>query len=146
MNYWIRRFCFISLIIFLAGLRPLVAQEYVGGLISENTVYSPALNPYIVIEPLIVPEGVTLSIMPGTELYFMIRTSLRLEGGTLLAEGTPENQILFDAHNPSGEADKKWDGINLFVSRTIVDDEGNYLSGNLLRYALIRQTTTALVL
>ena len=66
MNYWIRRFCFISLIIFLAGLRPLVAQEYVGGLISENTVYSPALNPYIVIEPLIVPEGVTLSIMPGT--------------------------------------------------------------------------------
>ncbi|HPJ63052.1 NosD domain-containing protein [Lentimicrobium sp.] len=146
MNYRIRRFCFISLFIFLAGLRPLVAQEYVGGLISENTVYTPALNPYIVIEPLIVPEGITLTIMPGTELYFMIRTSLRIEGGTLLAEGTPENQILFDAHNPSGEADKKWDGINLFVSRTVVDEDGNYLGGNLIRHALIRQTTTALVL
>jgi parallel beta-helix repeat protein len=146
MNYRIRRFCFISLLLILAGFRPLAAQEYVGGLITENTVYTPALNPYIVIESLIVPEGVTLTIMPGTQLYFMIRTSLRIEGGTLLAGGTPDNQILFDSHNPSGDTDKKWDGINIFVSRTIADDEGNYLGGNLLSHVVIRQTTTALVL
>ena len=68
MNYRIRRFCFISLLLILTGFRPLAAQEYVGVLITENTVYTPALNPYIVIESLIVPEGVTLTIMPGRQL------------------------------------------------------------------------------
>lgn len=117
------------------------AQEYVGGTLLGNTVFSPALNPYIVIEPLIVPEGVTLTIEPGTNLFFMIQTSIKVDGGTLIAMGDAASPIHFDA-----QTDKKWDGINFRVSRTETDANGNYLSGNILDYVSINYTTTGLVL
>ncbi|KAF0199380.1 MAG: hypothetical protein FD166_503 [Bacteroidetes bacterium] len=119
----------------------LSAQEYVGGLLTENTVFSPSLNPYIVIEPLIVPEGITLTIEPGTHVFFMIRTSLKAEGGTIIARGQAALPVLFDA-----QTDKKWDGINFTFSKTVIDNNGNYVSGSILEYASVNQTTTALVL
>lgn len=125
----------------VAGLSPLSAQEIVGGILEENTVYSPTLNPYIVTEPLIVPEGITLTIEPGAQLFFLVRTSLLIEGGTLLANGLPEQPILFTA-----QSDNKWDGLNFSFSRTQFDILGNYLSGNILRHVSIKQTTTAVVL
>lgn len=143
-----RIFRYIATLIVILSLcyKPLSGQEYIGGLITENKVYSPSLNPYIVIETLIVPEGVTLTILPGTEFYFMIRTSLRIEGGTLVAEGTPENPILFDSHSADGLDVKKWDGISISLSRTVTDEQGNYLGGNILRHCTINHTTTALAL
>jgi parallel beta-helix repeat protein len=119
----------------------LSAQEYVGGLLSENTVFSPALNPYIVVEPIIVPDGVTLTIEPGTILRFMISSSIKTEGGTLIARGLPALPVTLMA-----QTDKKWDGINFSVSKTIFDEDGNYLSGSILEYISINMTTTGLVL
>jgi parallel beta-helix repeat protein len=119
----------------------LTAQEYVGGTLTQNTVYSPVLNPYIVVENLIVPEGVTLFIQPGTQLFFMVRVSIRVEGGTLIADGLAEQPILFDA-----QTENKWDGINYFISKTQFDDAGNYLNGNILRHVNIQQTTVSVVL
>lgn len=133
----------ISSIVFTIAvcLSPVAAQEYVGGVLPGNTVFSPSLNPYIVVETLIVPEGITLTIEPGTEIFFMVTTSVSIEGGTLIANGSPEQPILFDA-----QTDNKWDGLNFFVSRTLFDGQGNYLSGNILRYISIKQTTKAVVL
>jgi len=125
----------------LANITPLTAQEYVGGMLMENTVFSPGLNPYIVIEPIIVPEGITLTIEPGTQVFFMVSTSLRIEGGTLIASGLPDQQIVFNA-----QTERKWDGIKFFISRAQFDEQGNYLNGNILKYVSIQQTTTAIVL
>ncbi len=140
VNPFIKHLAILALTItcFVPRLR---AQEYVGGTLLGNTVFSPALNPYIVIEPLIVPEGVTLTIEPGTNLFFMIQTSIRVEGGTLIAMGDADSPIHFDA-----QTDKKWDGINFRVSRTEMDENGNYLSGSILDYVSINYTTTGLVL
>ena len=140
VNPFIKHLAILTLAITCCVPR-LSAQEYVGGTLLGNTVFSPALNPYIVIEPLIVPEGVTLTIEPGTNLFFMIQTSIRVEGGTLIAMGEAASPIHFDA-----QTDKKWDGINFRVSRTETDANGNYLSGSILEYVSINFTTTGLVL
>jgi parallel beta-helix repeat protein len=133
------------LISILAGLPKLVnAQEYVGGMLTADAVYSKALNPYIVTEPLIVPAGITLTIEPGVQLNFMVRTSLRIEGGTLIADGTENNRIIFTAHGASGENEKIWDGIVFFVSGTEFDADGNYVGGNLIRSADVKLTTTGI--
>jgi len=133
------------LISILAGLPKLVnAQEYVGGMLTADAVYSKALNPYIVTEPLIVPAGITLTIEPGVQLNFMVRTSLRIEGGTLIADGTENNRIIFTAHGASGENEKIWDGIVFFVSGTEFDADGNYAGGNLIRSADVKLTTTGI--
>lgn len=117
------------------------AQEYVGGVLTGNTVYTPALNPVIVVEPLIVPDSVVLTIEPGTRLYFMIGSSLRTEGGELIARGTPDQPISF-----LPQTDNKWDGISFSRSETGLDESGNYVSGSILEYISISQTTTGLKL
>lgn len=122
-----------TLVIAIGSCIPqLSAQEYVGGLLLENTVFSPALNPYIVVEPIIVPEGVTLTIEPGTNLNFMLSSSIKTEGGTLIARGLPALPIAMMAHT-----EIKWDGISFSASKTIFDEDGNYLSGSILEYISI---------
>jgi len=142
----ILKYILLSLLIWLFVAVPARSQEYVGGLISEDAVFSPALNPYVVIETLIVPQGVTLTILPGTTMNFMIRTSLRIEGGTLVAMGTPDNPIILDAHNPSGDDDKKWDGISFLHATTETGPGGEYTGGSFLNYVQISRTTTGLAL
>ena len=134
------------LLISILGVLPerAKAQEIVGGMLTADAVFTQAQNPYIVTEPLIVPAGITLTIEPGVELNFMVRTSLRIEGGTLIADGSENNRIIFTAHGASGGNEKTWDGIVFFVSRTEFDSDGNYASGNLIRSADINLTTTGI--
>jgi len=75
----------------------------------------------LVTEDVIIPEGVSLTIEPGTVVSFKHyrgykepwrRVGMRVEGGTLKAVGTPREQIWFtsDADNPiNGD----WQGISL---------------------------------
>ncbi len=132
---------FLTAFTLAMGITVASAQEYVGGVLTGSTVYSPALNPIIVVEPLIVPANVVLTIEPGTRLYFMIGSSLRTEGGELIARGTPEQPISF-----LPQTDNKWDGISFSGSETGLDENGNYLSGSILEYISISQTTTGLKL
>lgn len=82
----------------------------------------------LVSETVIVPEGVTLTIEPGTFVKFRHyrgykepKVGLVVEGGTIKAVGTPEEQIWFtsDAENPiNGD----WSGISLINTRTSTFD------------------------
>ncbi|MHC1778106.1 MAG: NosD domain-containing protein [Lentimicrobium sp.] len=137
----IARFLTILTAVFASGFPQLSAQEYVGGLLLENTVYSPAFNPYIVVEPIIVPEGVTLTIEPGTNLNFMLSSSIKMEGGTLIARGLPALPIAMQA-----QTDIKWDGISFSASKTIFDEDGNYLSGSILDYVSVNMALKGLIL
>jgi len=87
----------------------------VGGHLTENTTWSPENNPYLVTEILYVDEGVTLTILPGTEvkvsgasctswqefdqnfwLYGGVSVAKFIQiDGRLIAEGTEQNSIIF---------------------------------------------------
>ena len=64
-----------------------------GGVISEDMTLYPNVH-YIVTTNLAVPEGVTLTIRPGTVLKFRDDTGLNVEGN-IIANGEPGNMITF---------------------------------------------------
>lgn len=66
----------------------------IGGMITENTTLYPGVN-YIVTKSLAIPEGVTLTIMPGTILKFRDNVGLNVSDNTLVCSGTPDAPIVF---------------------------------------------------
>lgn len=65
----------------------------IGGVITEDMTLSEGVH-YIVTKKLAIPQGVTLTIEPGTILKFKDGTALKCEG-ILNAIGTPEKMIVF---------------------------------------------------
>ena len=88
------------------GKFTLVVQNMVkiSGLISENTTLT-ANHVYLVNDNIGVMEGATLTIEPGTRLEFMEGMGLS-SFGRLVANGTPENPIVFTGYHGA-----KWAGI-----------------------------------
>lgn len=67
----------------------------IGGMITENTTLYPNVH-YIVTQPLAIPDGVTLTIKPGTVLKFKDNTGISVSAnGTIDAHGTPDSMIVF---------------------------------------------------
>ena len=64
-----------------------------GGVLKEDMILTPDKN-YIVTSLLGVPEGITLTILPGTTLKFKDGTGLNV-AGTLIADGEPGKMITF---------------------------------------------------
>ena len=122
-----------------------IAQQYIGGTLWENTTYSPVSNPYIVTEPVIVPEGVQLTIEPGAQLLFMVGSSLIIEGGILQAVGTAVQPIQLLALNNPGD-ENRWNGVQFVNAHSVWDELGNYVSGNILRHVIVSKATTGLLL
>jgi len=81
-------------------------------------------GPWRVTEDLIVEEGATLTIEPGTNLYFDEATRLVVRG-TLIAEGLPTRRIRFTADPETGPAPDQPDGLmywgGIHFSGTISD-------------------------
>lgn len=99
------------------------------GWVHEDLVLSPNDGPVDIIGDLIIPEGVTLTIEPGTILRFA-RTDLMVSGedptrvelivfGRMIAQGLPEQRIaMISAQNTPNPND--WYGVRVESS-----DEGN---------------------
>lgn len=66
----------------------------IGGMITKNTTFYPNVQ-YIVTSTLAVPEGVTLTIMPGTVLNIGEKAQLYFSENSLVCKGTPEQPIIF---------------------------------------------------
>jgi hypothetical protein len=66
----------------------------VSGNIAAGTTWTAAAGPYVVSANVTVPAGVTLTVEPGTTIYFAQGTSLTVNG-RLLAEGTSSRRIHF---------------------------------------------------
>ena len=64
------------------------------GSLTEDTVWTPEGGPYRVTGTLTVPFGITLTIQPGTSVYFDSSTKITI-AGRLIAEGTPYGLIRF---------------------------------------------------
>ena len=98
-----------------------------GGVITKDmTLY--ADKEYIVSRNLVVPEGVTLTIKPGTVLKFLEGTSFVNGGGIINCVGTPDSLICFKPIRP----------ISNFMSNTYS------LSGLELKYCKIENVDTPL--
>lgn len=69
----------------------------IGGMITEDMTLYPNLH-YIVTHPLAVPEGVTLTIKPGTVLEFKDNVGMSVVGN-LDCHGTPDSLIVFCSKN-----------------------------------------------
>ncbi len=98
----------------------------VGGHISQDTIWSPENNPYIITSYLYINDGVTLTIMPGTQircsgankssLYNFMWTGnnqpiskMIIVFGTINAIGTSELPITFDKYQE--DVNYRWGGI-----------------------------------
>ncbi len=92
---------------------------------------------YLITGNLGVAPGNTLTIQPGTTIKFNGNFNLKV-GGTLIADGTSEQPILFQ-HNTTGT----WGNILFDNSSTdaTADGSGNYLSGSILRYVNIESSS-----
>lgn len=108
------------------------------GLISSDTTWNPAAcEPYIVTGNVIVENGATLTIESGTTIQFDAGRSLTVRG-TLVARGTATNYITLTSDQTSPQKGD-WGYIE-FVDESrdaVFDANGNYVSGNILQYAIV---------
>ena len=85
----------------------------VSGTLSSDTVWTAAAGPYNVTSTLTIPAGVTLTIAPGTSVYFASGAGLTVNG-KLLASGNETNHIRF-ARVPGGA---NWGSLD-FLNSTV---------------------------
>ena len=84
--------------------------EEISGVIYEDMILYPNKH-YIVNKSIYVPQGITLTILPGTRLEFNKGCYIQSDG-KLIANGTPEQPIIFT--NRDGQ--ELWGGIHSHVS------------------------------
>ena len=65
----------------------------IGGMLSEDLTLYPDVH-YVVTSKLLVPQGITLTIKPGTVIKFKENTGF-VCSGNLVANGTPDSMIVF---------------------------------------------------
>lgn len=92
----------------------------IGGVINEDLTLYPDKH-YIVTKNIAIPQGKTLTILPGTRLEFSQSIFLKSEG-KLIANGTPDAPIVFTTRK-NGEV---WGGIESHISQNNPCDTISY--------------------
>ncbi|MBE9468390.1 MAG: T9SS type A sorting domain-containing protein [Bacteroidetes bacterium] len=103
----------------------------VGGIISENTIWTKENSPYLVIENIFVEDNIILEIEPGVEI-FVSNSKFFYIKGEIHAIGTINDSIIIKGE--SNSITYSWQGFSFEESSTKFDSELNYLSGNKFEY------------
>jgi hypothetical protein len=83
----------LTLIVGLLAASGSMAQTSVTGAITTNTQWTIANAPYMISGEVVVQDGAVLRIDPGVTLYMAFDASLKVQSGSLRAEGTAANPI-----------------------------------------------------
>lgn len=116
----------------------------IGGLITEDMTLYPNVH-YIVTQTLAVPEGVTLTILPGTVLKFKENVGMSCSDETLCCIGTPDEMIVFtSADNSTGNIGAISLNINRIEYTKFTNMDFNYsgISAHNVRNCIIENCTT----
>ena len=120
------------------GTNAFVCDSY-SGQIAADTTWSPTECPsgYIITGNVLVQQGITLSILPGTTIKFDPNPTLTIEG-KLVARGTADSPITFTA-NSATPTPGAWKGLTFNTSSvdSTFDGAGNYTGGSIIQYAVV---------
>lgn len=110
------------------------SQQNVSGLISSNTTWSMEEGPYYIVGNILVSNGATLTIGPGTEVLFGKDRAIQVEG-TIAAIGTEQLPISITSSEANPE-DDGWDAFYLTSTSNgaVFDDHGSYISGHIFKH------------
>jgi predicted outer membrane repeat protein len=118
------RIAFFTLLILNAGISFCNVLE-VSDTVQTNTLWD--ADTVHVLTNLVVPDNVTLTIAPGTQVLFSIHTGMKVKG-TLIAVGTPSGSVVFSSYHKLGfdatnmnTSQGSWNGI---VFNNLTDDPG----------------------
>jgi len=103
-------------------------QEITNGTLSEDTIWTAQEGPYKITGELTIASGITLTIMPGTTVFFEPNAKMIING-TLIAEGS-QNELIRFTRTPGISG--TWDGLQ-FIDTA---------SDNLITYAVIEYGQT----
>lgn len=93
---------------YLNGLAGAYARtDLPAGTLTTSLTLTAAEGPYRVLGEIVVPTGVTLTVEPGTTVYFVTGARISFNGGRLLAEGQENNRIRFTRYGSTGT----WNGL-----------------------------------
>jgi len=96
------------------------SQELPGNSLTEDTIWTPKEGPYKITSELTVPSGITLTIMPGTTVFFEPNARIIIKG-MLIAEGS-QNELIRFTRTPGSSG--TWNGLQ-FVD-TVRDNRITY--------------------
>jgi hypothetical protein len=98
---------------------------------------------YVLTGAVIVGEGVTLTIQPGTQIQVAADKFVRVDG-TLIARGTAERPIVFSA----SDVTTPWAGIRFTTSATdaVFAPDGSYQSGSIIQHVDLSGASVGLTL
>jgi subtilisin family serine protease len=110
--------------------------ENVSGTLNDSQLNWTSDKTYVLTGHVLVPQGKTLTIQPGTLIKAKPTYRLRVEG-TLIARGTASQPIVFTIE--STNSSDQWRGIifNDYSIPATFDANGVYLSGSILEYVEI---------
>lgn len=117
-----RKLAILSLVIVIFGLvfggltfKPALAATEFKGIINTDTTWTKANSPYSLTGNVLVNQGVTLRIEAGVTVNFKSDYNIQVNG-TLIAEGTNNNPIVFNgeaafynAYVTFASVSKSWD-------------------------------------
>jgi subtilisin family serine protease len=116
------------------------AVETLGNtLYTQNTTWT-SDKTYVLNGTVIVGQGITLTIQPGTVVKSNSSKFIRVDG-TLIAQGTEQSPITFTTNAVINE---QWAGIR-FADTAVsasFDLDGNYIAGSILRHVEISYAST----
>ena len=124
---------------FTLNVRSGIEEVPDGAVLNQDTLWTNDKT-YVLLGNAIVDQGVTLTIQPGTLVKVTPEKFFRIDG-SLVASGSAGAPIIFTSNSSSNE---RWSGLRFIDTSgaAIFDQDGNYLSGSILRYVEISYAGT----
>jgi len=126
MTYLLKSLKIVISILLLTATFQLYADTIlVGGIMEESETWTNE-NTYIVYEDLVVPEGITLTILQGVEVRINYARGITIDNGELQVLGNQTDSVYFVPNYSSPGQTWKWKGIVAIVNISTSNMYVNY--------------------